>query len=78
MLFQRKNPQKKNAKEPELKYNAETEKPAVRCSICTGEQVAVFRSLATGKFREVVLITNPQDLEDFKKACGITEIEKFY
>ena len=53
--------------------------PAIRCSICTGEQVAGFRIPETGRFEEVMLLRSPEDLEYFKKRYGITgEIEKIY
>lgn len=79
MFFHKnKNQEKSNAKTQFLEYNSEAEKPALRCSICTGEQVAGFRNLATGKFREAVLVRTEKDLENFKKACGIEDIEKFY
>ncbi len=53
--------------------------PVIRCSICTGEQVAGFRDNATGKFTDVMLLTNSRDLEAFRKKYGIVgEIEKIY
>ena len=53
--------------------------PAIRCSICTGEQVAGFRHEETGRFEEVMLLRSPEDLECFRKLYGITgEIEKIY
>ena len=53
--------------------------PAIRCSICTGEQVAGFRDPETGRFEEVVLLRAPEDLEWFRRRYGITgEIEKIY
>ena len=60
-------------------YDPETPKPAIRCSICTGEQVAGFQDLKTGKFLEIQLLRRPEDLEQFKKEYGITEDpKKFY
>lgn len=53
-------------------------KPVLKCSICTGEQVAGFKNLATGKFEEVTLIRNEQDLALFKEQYGISEIGKEY
>ena len=53
--------------------------PVIRCSICTGEQVAGFRNGQTGRFEEVMLIRSPADLEEFKQRYGISgEIEKIY
>ena len=51
----------------------------IRCSICTGEQVAGFRHLDSGTFEEVMLLRGPEDLQAFRDAYGIEEeIEKFY
>ena len=53
--------------------------PVLRCSICTGEQVAGFRDDATGKYREVMLIRGEADLDTFRKEYGIEgEIQKIY
>ena len=53
--------------------------PVIRCSICTGEQVAGFRNAATGHIEEVMLLRSPDDLVRFKEAYGISgEIEKIY
>jgi len=60
-------------------YDKEKVKPAIRCSICTGEQVAGFLDKKSGKFEEISLLIEPKDLENFKKMYGITgDIEKFY
>ena len=53
--------------------------PVIRCSICTGEQVAGFRDGETGRFEEVMLLRTPEDLERFRQQYGISgEIEKIY
>ena len=53
--------------------------PVIRCSICTGEQVAGFRDGETGRFEEVMLLRTPEDLEWFRKHYSISgEIEKIY
>lgn len=69
----------KRTKENELKsFDPEKQKPILRCSICTGEQVAGFKDLATGKFEDIMLIKSPKDLETFKKTYHITDITKEY
>lgn len=67
-------------KNPEKKmYDKDNQKPVLRCSICTGEQVAGFQDIHTGAFEEVMLIRNAADLEGFKSQYGITEeIIKIY
>lgn len=67
-------------KKPEKKtYDMDNQKPVLRCSICTGEQVAGFQNIHTGSFEEVMLVRNSADLELFKNRYEITgEIEKIY
>lgn len=59
-------------------YDKENQKPVIRCSICTGEQVAGFKDLHTGKFHDIMLIRNEGDLEIFKEMYGVDEISKEY
>ena len=44
-------------------YDRENLKPVIRSSICTGEQVAGFKNIHTGKFSEVMLIRNGGNLQ---------------
>ena len=53
------------------RYDEKIRRPAIRSSICTGEKVAGFENLETGKFEEIQLIQSPKDIEDFKKRYGI-------
>ena len=46
--------------------------PALRSSICTGEQVAGFKDEKTGKFTEVMLIRSEADLNDFLEQYGFS------
>ena len=73
MLFR-----KKTASAPSVTYHADREDPVLRCSICTGEQVAGFKDRETGHFTEAALIRSDRDLEAFRKMYGITEIKKEY
>lgn len=59
-------------------YDKENQKPVIRCSICTGEQVAGFKDIHTGKFKDIMLIRNNEDLERFKEMYGVDEIAKEY
>ena len=65
-------------KDKKPKYNSDEEIPVIRCSICTGEQVAGFRNRQTGRFREVTLIRTPKDLESFKKDFGVEDLKKIF
>ena len=56
-------------------YNKEAQKPVIRASICTGERVAGFQDIRTGKFTEVMLIRTPADLEQFRQLYDIDERE---
>lgn len=62
-----------------LTYDRENKKPVIKSSICTGEVVAGFRDIHTGKIEEIMLVKSPADLEKFKEMYGIREeIEKVY
>lgn len=59
-------------------YDRENQKPVLKCSICTGEQVAGFKNIHTGKFEDIMLIRDEGDLEYFKQQYGVEEIIKEY
>lgn len=62
-----------------MSYDPNVHVPVIRCSICTGEQVAGFKDLSDGRFEEVMLIRSSADLEEFRERYGITgDIEKIY
>lgn len=62
-----------------LHYDRERLEPALRCSICTGEQVAGFLEKGSHHFEEVMLIRNDADLRSFCEQYGLTEPpRKFY
>ena len=54
-------------------YDREHMKPVIRASICTGEEVAGFKDIRTGKIEEIMLIRSPEELERFKEIYEITE-----
>ena len=57
----------------EAKYDA-----VIRCSICTGEQVAGFRSREDGNFVGVMVIQSEKDLENFKRLYRVDDVRKIY
>ena len=61
-----------------LEYDRENQRPVLRCSICTGERVAGFKNIHTGKFEEVMLIRNEKELDVFKAMYDIDEVTKEY
>ena len=50
----------------------------LKCSICNGEQVAGFKNIHTGEFKEEIFIRCFEELEAFKQKYGIEEIPKEY
>ena len=54
-------------------YDPNHQKPVLKTSICTGEQVAGFKDLQTGKIDEIMLIRSSADLAEFRELYGITE-----
>ena len=61
------------------KFDETLRTPVIRCSICTGEQVAGFVRKEDGAFEEIMLIRSEADLQAFRDMYGITgEIRKIY
>lgn len=63
---------KKVQKEP---YDRELQKPVIKSSICTGEKVAGFKDVQTGRFTEVMLIQNSKDMDLFLEKYDISVAE---
>ena len=61
-----------------LQYDCKVQKPVLRCSICTGEQVAGLKDMNTGKFQEIMVVRTQVDLERFQKLVGTKDIDKEY
>ena len=57
-------------KEELPKFSPEEYEPVLRCSICTGEQVACVRHRTSGQLRELMLIRDREDLESFCRSYG--------
>lgn len=62
----------------EIEYNPDMQKAVLKCSICTGEQVAGFKDIKSGKFTEVMLIESDKDLAFFKKRYNLSTVTKEY
>ena len=56
-------------------YDKQNQKPVIRSSICTGEKVAGFRDVKTGKFAEVMLIKDSNDMDIFLEKYDISVAE---
>lgn len=49
--------------------------PVIRSSICTGEQVAGFKDIISGKFEELMLIRGEKDFAEFLSRYQVEESE---
>ncbi|MGN0314543.1 MAG: aspartate dehydrogenase [Fusicatenibacter sp.] len=45
----------------------------IRSSICTGEKVAGFKNLETGKFEEIMVIRDEKDYRSFLETYHISK-----
>ena len=52
------------------KWDRSIQKPVIRSSICTGEKVAGFKNLNTGKFEDIMLIRDDRDMDRFLRLYG--------
>ena len=59
-------------------YDENMHEAVIRCSICTGEQVAGFRSREDGSFVGVMVIQSEKDLENFKRLYRVDDVRKIY
>ncbi|MDE6749816.1 MAG: aspartate dehydrogenase [Lachnospiraceae bacterium] len=69
---------KSNIKTDIKQYDKNNWKPVIKCSICNGEQVAGFKDIHTGRFEEIMLIRDNNDLVAFMKRYGLTDVSKEY
>lgn len=74
-MFGRTKDGKKSRKIEEIFYDRENQIPVIRASICTGERVAGFKNVHTGKFEEVMLIQDERDLAEFTAKYHIDKSE---
>lgn len=71
-MFTQKNPL------PIQQFDKENYRAVLRCSICTGEQVAGFKNIHTGEFHDIMLIKNGDDLDAFQEMYDVAVITKEY
>ena len=69
---------RRRTKAARVSYDPAVQKPVIRASICTGEQVGGLRNLQTGKFTDLMLIRDDGDLREFQAMVGTSEIAKEY
>ena len=58
-----------------IPYDKSGKIPVIRSSICTGEQVAGFEDIVSGKFEELMLIRGEKDLAEFLSRYQVEENE---
>ena len=54
-------------------YDKDSKRPVIKASICTGEQVAGFKDIHTGKIEEIMLIGVRQTLIISRKCMELTK-----
>lgn len=59
-------------------FDRENLVPVLKCSVCTGEQVAGFRNKHTGRFTDIMLIRSQADLDEFRRIYKITDMKTEY
>ena len=62
---------------PRFSLDLDTQEPAVRRSICTGEMTVGYIDKATGKFHALMMVDS-QGLEEFRRQVGADEIRTIY
>ena len=68
-------------KKDQIAYDSQKKRPVIKCSICTGEQVAGFQDIHNATFEDVMLIRGKEDMKAFREKYGIpqdAEIPKIY
>jgi len=65
----------KRKKQTPAPYDKSGKYPVLLSSICTGEQVAGFRDMTTGRFESLMLIQDGSDYQKFLQLYGVEESE---
>ena len=66
-------------KKEQASYDSQSKRSVIKCSICTGEQVAGFQDNATKAFEDIMLIQDASDLAHFREMYDIIgDIKKIY
>ncbi len=65
-------------KRTDIHFDPNTQQPAVRRSICTGEMTVGFIDKSTGRFTDLMRVDSQKELEAFMKQIGAEEIRTIY
>lgn len=74
-IFRKKRTKSKFDSNAATAYDKASQIPTIRASICNGEQIAGFKDIQTGKFKEELCIRTPRDLEEFLQKYGIDKAD---
>ena len=69
---------KRTPSKSKVSYDPLTQLQVIKSSVCTGEKVAGFKDIRSGRFTDVSLIRSDADLAAFKAAYGIDEVKTEY
>ena len=69
---------KRRPKSPSVAWDPQTQQPAVRRSICTGEMTVGFIDKQTGRFTDLMRVDGQRGLEAFMREIGAKEIKEIY
>lgn len=72
---QKQEQEQEQKQDGEFYFDRKNQKPVIRSSICTGEQVAGFKDIRTGKFTDIMLVRDHKDMEEFTRKYGISREE---
>ena len=61
-----------------IPFNPQKQYAVIRCSICTGEQVAGCKNIKDAHFTEVIVIKTKEDERRFKQIYDIETVKKEY
>ena len=66
---------KRSKKQRKIEYDKTGKKPVIRASICTGEQVAGFKDVKSGKFEDLMVLHTDEDRKLFMELYDVKEEE---
>ena len=69
---------RKRPKSADVAWDPQTQQPAVRRSICTGEMTVGFIDRATGRFTDLMRVDGQHELEAFMERIGAKEYKTIY
>ena len=64
-------------KKEQASYDSQSKRPVIKCSICTGEQVAGFQDIHNGTFEDIMLIRGKEDLKSSGKNMESRRMRRF-